>query len=45
MEVARWLVAIPAAIAYAIWDRLTRDAEEQFIAEQRERFIRWAEGE
>jgi hypothetical protein len=45
VETLRLLVSIPLMVGEAIWQRLTRDDEEAFIAEQRAKFLRWAEGE
>jgi hypothetical protein len=45
METLRILVTIPLLVAEAIYDWLTRDEFDDFIAEQRQRFIDLAEGE
>ncbi len=44
-EWLRWAVATPAYIAFAVWEWLTHDEFEDFIAEQRQRFIDLAKGE
>jgi hypothetical protein len=45
METLRILVSIPLMIADALWSVITRDDEEAFIEDQRQRFIRMAEGD
>lgn len=42
MEFLRILGSIPVLIGSAVWDWLTRDEEEAFIAEQQARFREWA---
>lgn len=44
-ELLRFAIAVPAALLGILWDRLTRDEFDQFIAEQRQRFIDMHVGE
>jgi hypothetical protein len=44
-DFARFLIWLPIAAADLLWEWLTRDEFDQFIAEQRKRLIDLAEGE
>lgn len=45
VEFACLLVSIPVLLVEALYDRLTRDPFDDFIADQRRRLIDLAEGE